>query len=49
MLQGTVAYEFKDGGKAAVDWAARAKLVCEGVAGWKFRYYQVYLVSFPPL
>jgi hypothetical protein len=48
MLRGTVVYKFKDGGKAAVDWAARAELVREGVeVGWKFRYYQVYLVS-PP-
>ena len=30
-----------------MDWGARAELVkdSEGPGGWKFQYYQVYLVS----
>ncbi|TVY44120.1 hypothetical protein LOCC1_G003999 [Lachnellula occidentalis] len=42
MLCGTVAYELKDGRKAAVPWGARATLVNE-LGGWKMGFYQVYL------
>lgn len=44
MLYGTVSYEFKAGGSASKDWAARAELVEKG-EGWKLGMYQVYLVS----
>ncbi|KAL9075313.1 MAG: hypothetical protein Q9161_001690 [Pseudevernia consocians] len=51
MLYGTVEYGFKEGGGGGEgkDWAARAVLVKDeggGLgAGWKMRFYQVYLVS----
>ena len=47
MLYGKVQYGFKDGREVGVDWAARAELVkdSQGPGGWKFQYYQVYLVS----
>ncbi|KAH7360576.1 hypothetical protein BKA65DRAFT_188723 [Rhexocercosporidium sp. MPI-PUGE-AT-0058] len=42
MLFGTVKYELKDGRKAEVEWAARAKMA--KVDGeWKMGFYQVYL------
>lgn len=44
MLYGTVAYELKDGRKAEVEWAGRAELV-QVNGEWRFKYYQVYLVS----
>lgn len=44
MLYGTVAYTLKDGRKAEVEWAGRAELVSVG-GDWRFKYYQVYLVS----
>jgi len=42
MLYGTVDYTLKDGKKATVEWAARAKLIKEG-STWKMGFYQVYL------
>lgn len=42
MLYGTVAFELKDGRKALVDWAARAKMVKQD-GEWKMGFYQVYL------
>ena len=44
MLYGRVQYGFKDGREVGVDWGARAEMVKES-SGWKFKYYQVYLVS----
>ncbi|APA10212.1 predicted protein [Sclerotinia sclerotiorum 1980 UF-70] len=44
MLFGNVAYGLKDGRKADVEWAGRAKLVQEG-GKWKLGFYQVYLDS----
>jgi len=44
MLYGTVAYTFKDGGKANVEWAARANITQSSLQGpWKLGFYQVYL------
>lgn len=42
MLYGTVTYEFKAGGSATKDWAARA-LLTKVSEEWKFKEYQVYL------
>lgn len=44
MLYGTVEYGLKDGREAAVDWAARARLVKQDGAVM-MNFYQVYLVS----
>jgi hypothetical protein len=44
MLYGKVQYGFKDGRETSVDWAARAEMTNDG-GRWKFRFYQVYLVS----
>jgi hypothetical protein len=44
MLYGKVQYGFKDGRETSVDWAARAEMVQDG-GKWRFRFYQVYLVS----
>lgn len=47
MLYGTVALQLQNGGSAEIDWAARAELVRSGAGGnYRFKYYQVYLVSF---
>lgn len=49
MLYGTVALQLKNGGSAEIDWAARAQLTKSAVSGkYRFKYYQVYLVSFLP-
>lgn len=48
MLFGTVHYGLKDGRKASVDWAARARLVKENDAV-KMDFYQVYLVRAPTI
>jgi hypothetical protein len=45
MLYGKVQYGFKDGRETSVDWAARAEMFEEG-GNWRFKFYQVYLVSF---
>ena len=47
MLYGKVLYGFKDGRETTVDWAARAELANEGGDKWRFKFYQVYLVSLP--
>jgi hypothetical protein len=44
MLYGTVEYEFKAGGKASIDWAARARMLHEG-GKIRMTFYQVYLDS----
>lgn len=46
MLYGKVQYGFKDGRETSVEWAARAEVV-QDEGKWKFKFYQVYLVSFP--
>jgi hypothetical protein len=44
LLYGTVEYELKSGGKAALDWAGRAELEKSSADGkWRFKFYQVYL------
>lgn len=52
MLYGTVEYGLKEGGSDGKNWAARALLVNSGsegevggLAGWRLKFYQVYLVS----
>jgi hypothetical protein len=44
MLYGKVQYGFKDGRETSVEWAARAEMTNDG-GKWRFRFYQVYLVS----
>jgi hypothetical protein len=46
MIYGTVEYEFKDGRKSGLEWAARGRLGFDGEGGkvvWT--EYQVYMVS----
>lgn len=45
MLYGTVAFEFKAGGGAEVDWAGRAQLEKSADGKYRLKFYQVYLVS----
>lgn len=44
MLYGVVNYTFKTGGQGTADWAGRAVLK-EQDGVWRFKFYQVYLVS----
>lgn len=45
MLYGSVAFTFKAGGGAEVDWAGRAVLHKSEDGRYRLKYYQVYLVS----
>ncbi|RQM08217.1 hypothetical protein DH86_00000661, partial [Scytalidium sp. 3C] len=41
MLYGTVAYGYKDGRKAEIEWAGRVNMTKEN-GEWKMSFYQVY-------
>ncbi|KAH6672653.1 hypothetical protein F5X68DRAFT_119803, partial [Plectosphaerella plurivora] len=43
MLYGTVAFTFKAGGGAEVDWAGRAQLEKAADGKYRLKFYQVYL------
>ena len=46
MLYGTAAHGLKDGTESSKDWAGRGILEkAQDDGQWKFRFYQVYLVS----
>jgi hypothetical protein len=47
MLYGSVAFTFKAGGGAEVDWAGRAQLEKSADGKYRLKFYQVYLVSVP--
>jgi hypothetical protein len=48
MIYGKVVHDFKDGGHAEKDWAARAELIRQSGNGpWQMKYYQIYVVRTP--
>lgn len=45
MLYGSVALGLRNGAGVDVDWAARAVIVKSDDGKWRFKHYQVYMVS----
>ncbi len=45
MLYGNVSLVLKNDARSDLEWAGRAKLVKSDGGQWKFKFYQIYLVS----